>query len=138
MGTSRQHEQDALAQVMRADEEEARREMWWKLMPSIERRRALGLAKLDQARADNPLSTFTVLERARMHSALTLHVMHMETLRHCCGILEERRPVVDLAGAASRQIELEQQQEQGKRRRDEFARLQQEQEQQQGRKGQLH
>jgi hypothetical protein len=109
-------------------------------MPSIERRRALGLAKLDQARADNALSTFTVQERARMHTALTFHVMHMETLRQCCGIAEEHRPVVDLAGAQARQIQLEQQQEQTARRRAEFARLQQEQEQQQqqGRKGSLH
>jgi hypothetical protein len=139
MASNHQQEQDALAQVMRADEEEARREMWWKLMPTVERGRALALAGLDRARADDDLASLSVRERERIHTALNRHIIHMETLRHCCGILVERRPVV-APGAVTRLAELEQQQAETKRQRDEFARLQQEQEQeqQQGRNGSLH
>jgi hypothetical protein len=123
---------------MRADEEEGRRAFWWGMLPAVERGRALGLARLDVTRKDAALSTFSVLERERIHSALGLHIAHMTILQQCCGMPEERRPAVDPVGAVSRLAELEQQQEQTKRRRDEFARLQQEQQQEQGSKGQLH
>jgi hypothetical protein len=127
MASNSTREQQALAQVMRADEEEAHREYWWRLLPSVDRRRALGLARLDPVRADNALSSFSIQERAIIHGALLGHIGRMEILMNCCGIAIERRPVVDHAGAVSRLAELEQQQEQTARRRQEFARLEQEQ-----------
>lgn len=132
MATSSVNEQDALAQVMRADEEEARRAFWWRLMPTIDRARALGLARIDPARAGHALETFTIQERAMIHGAVQSHIGRMEILMLCTGIVIERPPV-DHLGALTRQAELEQQQEQAARRRSEFTRLQQEQEQEQGR-----
>lgn len=138
MATSSVKEQEALAQVMRADQEEAHRAFWWRLMPTIDRARALGLARIDPKRADQELDTFTIQERAMIHGAVLSHIGRMEVLMHCTGIALERRPVVDLVGALNRQAELEQEQDSTRRRRQEVARLEQEQQQEQLQGGRLH
>lgn len=79
-------EQYALAQVMRADQEETHRAFWWGLMPREDKVRALSLARLDRNRAADELESFSVQERAIIYSAITSHIARMQILSNCCGI----------------------------------------------------
>jgi hypothetical protein len=136
MAASLKQEQQALAQVVRADEEEAHRVFWWRLLARPVKILALGLARMSKARADDDLSTFTIQERAMIHAVVLNLRAQMKLVEHCMGIAVEHKPLVNADGTRARQLELEQQQEGNERRRQEFARLQ-EQEQHQG-KGRLH
>jgi hypothetical protein len=137
MGMGSTKEQAALAQVMRADQEEQNRAFWWRMLPVVDRATALELARMDKRRAVDNLEAFTIQERERIHTAVTSHVMRLNVILHCTGILVERRPVVNEAAVMSRTLELEQQQAANEARRAKFRQLQ-EQEQEQVRKGRLH
>lgn len=73
----------ALARQDGAGAAEMNREQWWHMLPVQERRRALGLARIDPERAVQPLSTFSDAERERVRAAIHAHVTNMELLARC-------------------------------------------------------
>lgn len=131
-------EQRALAQVMSADEAEGQRANWWLMISPAMRRLVLHMARLDPQRAELPLSEFLPAERERMHTRLIFAIADLGILLKCTEVPLAPPPVVDQVGALTRQAELERHEDEARRQRIEFKRLQeQEQEQQQGR-GRLH
>jgi hypothetical protein len=83
MKTPARKERAALAHVAKIADAELTRWTMWEAIAPIDRARALSLAGMPKERAVQPLASFTDDERARIRTAVEIHLSRMAVIVQC-------------------------------------------------------
>lgn len=83
MKTPTRKERAALAHVDKIADAELTRWTVWEAIAPIDRARAMGVAGLPKERASDPAASFNDDERARIRTAVEIHISRMAVIVQC-------------------------------------------------------